>query len=123
MTLQANNAYAQPAAPIRSPRAAEYEVIGQVTRRLVAAEARRAQDMPAFIEAIHLNERLWSILASDVAGPGNGLPQALRARLFYLYRFTVEHSRRIREGNASAGVLVDINTAVLRGLRGEGSTP
>ncbi len=123
MTPYANTAYAQPVAPARSPRAAEYEVIARVTQRLVAADADRIPNQAAFLEALHLNERLWSTLAADVAEPGNGLPQALRARLVYLYRFTVEHSRKIREGAASAGVLVDINTAILRGLRGEGRTP
>lgn len=120
MTPYANTAYAQPAAPVRTARAAEYEVIARITQRLVAADSQRAQNSAAFLEALHTNERLWSTLAADVAEPGNGLPQALRARLVYLYRFTVEHSRKVREGTASAGVLVDINTAVLRGLRGEG---
>lgn len=122
MTPQATtaNAYAQPSAPVRTPRAAEYEVIARVTQRLVAAEGRREQNFPAFIQALADNEQLWSTLAADVASSGNGLPQALRARLFYLYRFTAEHSRKVRAGTASAGVLVEINTAVLRGLRGEG---
>ncbi len=106
MTLHSNLAYAQPAAPTRTPRAAEYEVIARITRQLAATAARRTENYPAFIAALADNERLWSTLAVDVAGDGNGLPQALRARLFFLA--------------ASAEVLVDINTAVLRGLRGEG---
>lgn len=120
MNAHASLAYAQPAAPTRTPRAAEYEVIARITRRLSAAAARRQADHPGFIAALAENEGLWSTLAADVAGPGNGLPQALRARLFYLYRFTAEHSRKVRTGAASAEVLVEINTAVLRGLRGEG---
>ena len=120
MNALSSLAYAQPAAPTRTPRAAEYEVIARITRRLSAAAARRQADHPGFIAALAENEGLWSTLAADVAGPGNGLPQALRARLFYLYRFTAEHSRKVRAGAASAEVLVEINTAVLRGLRGEG---
>ena len=121
MNAYSSLSYAQPAAPTRTPRAAEYEVIAQVTRRLSAAVALRKENYPAFIAALADNEQLWSTLAADVAGDGNGLPQALRARLFYLYRFTAEHSRKIRAGNAGAEVLVEINTAVLRGLRGEGA--
>lgn len=112
-------AYAQPLAPARTLRDAEYEVIARVTQGLVAAAARRDSHRTGFLEALHRNERLWSRLAADVAGPENGLPPALRARLFYLYRFTADHSRRIRAGQASAEVLIDINKAVLRGLRGE----
>lgn len=121
MTPYSNLAYAQPSAPTRTPRAVEYEVIAQITRRLSATAASRKQNPPAFIAALADNERLWSTLAVDVAGSGNGLPQALRARLFYLYRFTTEHSRKVRNATASPEVLVEINTAVLRGLRGEGA--
>jgi flagellar protein FlaF len=120
MTPYSNLAYAQAAAPTRTPRAMEYEVIAQITRRLSAAAARRTEDHPTFIAALADNERLWSTLAADVAGDGNGLPKALRARLFYLYRFTTEHSRKVRTAKANPEVLIEINTAVLRGLRGEG---
>ncbi len=123
MTPYSNLAYAQPAAPTRTSRAAEYEVIARITHRLSAAAAHRKESYPDFIAALAENERLWSTLAVDVADEGNGLPQALRARLFYLYRFTAEHSRKVRTGQADPGVLVDINTAVLRGLRGEGGAP
>ena len=115
-------AYAQAAAsPMRTARAAEYDVIARITRRLNQANAGRKQDYPGFIAALSDNERLWSLLAADVAGPENGLPAQLRARLFYLYRFTADHSRKIRAGSAGAEILVEINTAVLRGLRGEGA--
>lgn len=123
MTPYSNLAYAQDAAPTRTLRAVEYDMIAKVTQRLCNGAARRNENYPAFIEALALNERLWSTLAVDVAGEGNGLPQALRARLFYLYQFTAEHSRKIRAGSADPEVLVEINTAVLRGLRGEGVAP
>ena len=64
------------------------------------------------------NARLWSTLGADVADPGNGLPQKLRAQLYYLFEFTAQHSRLVLDGSAGAEVLIDINTAVMRGLRG-----
>ena len=121
MTHHSSIAYARPAAPIRTARAAEYEVIARITQQLVAANARRDQDFASFLEAVFRNEKLWSTLAADVAEPGNGLPAALRARLFYLYRFTADHSRKIRQNAADAEVLIDINKAVLKGLRGDGA--
>ncbi len=123
MNVYAPATYTPQMTATRTPRAAEYEVIARVTKRLAAASRLAREDYPGLIAALAENELLWSTLAADVAGPGNGLPQSLRARLFYLFRFTTEHSRRVRNGSASAGVLVDINTAVLRGLRGEGATP
>jgi flagellar protein FlaF len=120
MNAYTPTAYAQPSTPIRTARAAEYEVIARITQRLTTAVRHKNTDFPGFISALAENEQLWSTLGADVASKENGLPEALRARLFYLYRFTAEHSRNVRNGTADAGVLVEINTAVLRGLRGEG---
>jgi len=120
----AHSAYGRPDAPARSPRTIEYDLFARTTRALAAAQvatgpAGRA-DFAALAKALHDNGRMWRVLATDVAEPGNALPPALRARLFYLYQFTEQHSRKVLDGNAEAGVLIDINTAVMRGLRGEG---
>ncbi len=121
MTLSASAraGYAAQHTHVRTPRALEYELFARTTTALERAWHRRAQDFPALVAALHDNTRLWTVLAEDVANPDNGLPQGLRAQLFYLYEFTAEHSRRIAEGDASTAVLIDINTAVMRGLRGE----
>ena len=94
--------------------------LAQITRRLRSAWTSRAEDFPGLVRALADNQQLWSTLASDVALPGNTLPAVLRARLFYLYEFTVQHSRAVLENRGSVEVLADINTAVMRGLRGEG---
>jgi flagellar biosynthesis activator protein FlaF len=120
MTYQAPIAYARRETPARSQRAVEYDLIAHVTQRLRSASANRVTDFPGFARALTENQQLWSTLASDVALPGNALPADLRARLFYLYEFTAKHSRAVLEGEASIDVLTDINTAVMRGLRGEG---
>ena len=112
-------AYENPAQPIRTPRATEYEVFARVTRRLKQADAR--SDFVELASAIHDNRRLWSILAADVSLPENPLPAPLRARLFYLAEFTQAHSRKVLLGQARADILVDINTAIMKGLRSEGT--
>ena len=114
----AHGAYARPDAPARSSRAVEYDLFARVTRRLTLAHRAREVDFPALVAALHENERLWRTLAIDVADPENALPASLRAQLFYLHEFTTSHSRKVIEGAASAEVLVDINTAIMRGLRG-----
>ena len=103
----------------RTPRALEYDLLARLTARLTAASSRRRDDHPAFVRALNDNLTLWSTLAADVAGDGNGLPPQLRARLFYLYQFTAHHTRAILDGQGAVDVLVDINTAVMRGLRGQ----
>jgi flagellar protein FlaF len=120
MSFQAPIAYARQEAPTRSFRAVEYDLLAQVTRRLRSAWANRETDFPGLVRALADNTQLWSTLAADVALTGNGLPAALRARLFYLYEFSVHHSRLALDGRANVEVLADINTAVMRGLRGDG---
>ena len=117
----AHATYGRPQTPVRSQRSIEYDLFARVTKRLSAAWAARGQDFAGLVRALHDNTTMWRTLASDVAEPGNGLPKQLRARLFYLYEFTAQHSPKILDDQASIEVLVDINTAVMRGLRGEGT--
>lgn len=118
--LMAQRAYARPDVTARNPRSVEYDLLARATADLTAAWPRRDRDFAALARALDANLQLWTTLGADVADPGNALPQALRAQLFYLYEFTAEHSRAVLEGRSSVEVLVDINTAVMRGLRGQG---
>lgn len=113
----AKTAYESSKAPIRSTRGTEYDAFALITRRLATASAAGLAGFRDLAEAVHQNRRLWTILAADVASGGNGLPNELRARIFYLAQFTSEHSRKVLNGNADTQPLVDVNTAVMRGLR------
>ena len=116
----AHTAYAAPTAPTRTGRGLEYDLFARITHRLKsAAEAQGHRAKGAMVRALYDNRRLWTVLATDVADPGNQLPADLRARLFYLNEFTQTHSRKVLAGDASADVLIDINTAVMRGLRAD----
>ena len=63
------------------------------------------------------NRRLWTILAVDVANSENRLPKELKANIFYLAEFTEAQSKKILKGDADIRPLVDINAAVMKGLR------
>lgn len=115
----ARAAYARPEAPHRDFRALEYDLLARATKALSLSRSEGAS-YAKLLAALDENQRLWSTLAADVAEPENGLPQKLRAQLFYLYEFTSQHSRAVRDKAASVEVLIDINTAVMRGLRGQG---
>ena len=121
-STQAGAIYARPEAPQKTPRALEYELLARVTQALTVAWAARKQNYSGLMTALDDNLRLWATLAADVAEAGNGLPAPLRAQLFYLYEFTAGHTRAVLDQRGSVEVLVDINTAVMRGLRGEGGT-
>lgn len=115
----ARAAYLRHDIALNNPRGLEYDLLARSTAGLRAAEKEGAKNFPALAEALDRNLRLWAALAADVSGSKNSLPPDLRARLFYLYEFTAQHSRAVLEGRGAASVLVAINTAVMRGLRGE----
>ncbi len=118
----ARQAYAAAAAPIRTPRNIEYEAISRITRRLRLATQNEGAGFPELAEALHANHKLWSLLAAQVADEGNALPRGLRAQIFYLAEFTHQHTPKVLAGKAGAEPLLEINTAILRGLRnGEGA--
>lgn len=118
----ARTAYTSPASPIRTERGTEYETIARVTRDLRLATQDCRSDFKRFVKALHRNRQLWSLLAVNVADAQNALPPELRARLFYLAEFTLKHTQDVLARRAEADVLVEINAAVLQGLRSaEGS--
>jgi flagellar biosynthesis activator protein FlaF len=113
----AKTAYATNKAPIRTPRGTEYEAFARVTHRLKAAADKGDFGFADLAQALHLNRRLWTLLAADVAEKDNALPQDLRARIFYLSEFTTQHSRKVLRGEDTVDALIEINMAVMRGLR------
>lgn len=113
---QAQAGYGTAARPIRTPRGTEYEAFARITSRMKTA----ADGLPArfgdLAAAIHDNRRLWTILAADAADQDNLLPKELRARILYLTEFTRLHSARVLRSGAPAQPLIEINTAIMRGL-------
>lgn len=121
-SVAAQAVYARPEAPQKNARNLEYDLLARATKALSLASQQSKDAFPALAAALDGNLRLWSTLAADVAEPENGLPQKLRAQLFYLYEFTAQHSQAVLENKGSVDVLIDINTAVMRGLRGQGAS-
>ncbi|MEM9755200.1 MAG: flagellar biosynthesis regulator FlaF [Pseudomonadota bacterium] len=119
-THLAQAAYAQPASPVRTDRGTEHAAFERVTALLARANAPGAA-FALRADAVHRNRQLWTALAADALDPGNALPDGLRAQIVYLQEFTARQSRAALNGG-DLGALIDINTAVMRGLRGEAST-
>ena len=117
----AKTAYSNPGQPTRTPRGTEYEVFARITHRLKAAAALDKTQFPSLVRALHENRELWTMLAADVASPGNALPPQLRAQIIYLYEFTMQHTTKVIGGTATPDVLIDINTAIMRGLKQGGA--
>jgi len=120
--MQAQNAYsAHTQNHIRSPRAVEYAAVARVTSRLKKAGSEGPDHFPELDAALNENRDLWRMLAMDVASDGNELPAGLRARLFYLFEFTDQHTTKVLERSAGIAPLVEINTAIMRGLSDSGT--
>lgn len=115
---KAQSAYAPAAAPTRTARSAEYEVIARISHRL--KKAIKSDDFPALAEALYQNNKLWTALAVDVIDENNLLPDELRARIVYLAEFTRLHTQKVLRKKDTAVPLLEINAMILGGLRQEG---
>jgi flagellar protein FlaF len=115
----ARNAYGETDRTQSAPRQIEYRVFAGITGRIARAATEGPAGFGVLAEALHDNRRLWNTLAVDLVHSGNGLPEVLRARLLSLAAFIHRQTAKILDGRigpAGSAVLVDINTAVMRGL-------
>lgn len=119
----ARTAYAGTDFALRTPRKIEFDAFARVTRQLRIAADGSEQPFATLVRALEDNRRLWMALACDVATPTNQLDGHLKAQLFYLAEFTFHQTQRLLAGEGEAGVLIDINTAVMRGLAGTEELP
>jgi flagellar protein FlaF len=120
---QAIAAYGTPTNAHKTPRSIEYDVFAQITAKLRDGEAGGSRAFPQLAAALHENRRLWSELAYDLAAPGNQLPHALKAQLLGLAQFTLNHTDAILLNKADVSVLIELNIAIMRGLKGQGDMP
>jgi flagellar biosynthesis activator protein FlaF len=116
---QARQAYAPTQIAIRTDRAIEAQLLGQITAKLRKTLVQSKVDFPFLVNAVYENRRLWATLAASVADADNQLPDQLRAQIFYLAEFSDHHGKLILQGRGDATPLIDINTAVMRGLNGQ----
>jgi flagellar biosynthesis activator protein FlaF len=114
----ARAAYGNPAAT-RTPRDTEYSAFARVTRCLREAHDTGRDGFPALCQAVLDNSRLWGMLADDLADDRNQLPPVLRAQLLSLAGFVRRHGTAVVGRRASAEALIDINTSIMKGLRGQ----
>lgn len=108
-------AYQQSAQSVGAPQTLEMQAFQRVNAALRAGAAPDAAP-GALARAVHMNNRLWSVLAVDLADDGNKLPEQLRAQLLGLAVFSIRHGERVIEGAEEPQALLDVNAAVVGGL-------
>ena len=115
--LKAKSAYSAAKAPTRTPKDLEFEAIARITHRMISHSKQGLKGFSALAEALHDNRKLWNIFQVDVASKDNKLPLELKEQIFYLAAFTNQHTSKVLSRKANVGPLVEINTAIMRGLR------
>ncbi|MGA0614742.1 flagellar biosynthesis regulator FlaF [Paracoccus sp. KR1-242] len=113
----AERAYGSPA--LRGAKDMEYDAFSRVTRMLHLAPRECRSD--ATVVAVSRNNELWTLLATDLADPANGIEDQVKAGLISLAIFSLRHGQSVLSGKATTDALIDINLAVMKGLRGEGA--
>lgn len=119
--IDARNAYRAAQSSTRSSKETEYELLGRMTQRMIATTKRGKSGFAALADALHDNRKLWSTFTVDLANENNPMPKELKEQLIYLSEFTRQHTSKVLSGKANVAPLVEINTAVMRGLRGGAS--
>ena len=115
--LKAKSAYSAAKAPTRTAKNFEYEVIARITRRMITSAQQGSDGFQDLVAALNDNRKLWSIFTVDLASKGNPYPDELKLSLLELAEFTRQHTSKVLQRKANVRPLVEINTAIMRGLR------
>lgn len=118
--LAAKHGYAKLGAHTRGGKDLEYDVILKVTRDLKQFGDPSTCSYPTYVKALNNNERLWNEVAAQVADDNNALPVEVRAGLFNMAQFVSRTTTALLNNKGDAQSLIEINVAVLRGLKGQG---
>jgi flagellar protein FlaF len=119
MSIQA---YQKATRQLETPRDGEYRAFGLATAGLLRAKEAGAGKLGELAEALDKNRRLWSFLAMDCAHPDNRLDQTLRAQIISISLFVDRHTSDVLRTGAELDALIDINRAMMEGLRGQGAS-
>lgn len=103
-----------------SPREIEYQVFGKVTKELIEAKTLDSSSS-IFIQAVHRNRELWSILMNDCASPENTLPGPVKTAVVSLSLWVDSYSSRAIQESASLDPLIEVNQTIMKGLASQGA--
>jgi flagellar protein FlaF len=105
-----------------SPRQLEARLLAEITAGLVRAQRAGKPGFQDLVAVLHRNRTLWEALVADLALDSNALPIALKAQLIQLGHFVRAFTARILRGEDDVQPLIDVNNAILEGLRGSSAS-
>jgi len=126
-TRFATNGYRTVKQDLNSDKGLESQAFELVNGKFFSLDPNAVNYQPRRFEALMANQALWKILFLDLARTENPLPLALKSNLMGLFEFIQSHTQAVMQGDANHQVLVDINSNIVKGLRGRalatGSAP
>lgn len=109
-------AYQQASTWAENPRQMEYRLFAEVTLALIEAAKSDPTDIPARIDVLDWNRRVWSALRDDCSNPGNALPASLRASIISLSIWVARHTSAVIRREEQIEPLIEINRMIMQGL-------
>ena len=118
VAAQAAHGYRAVRLHTESPRSIEAQLFAQITAGLVRAQRAGKPGFRDLVAVLHRNRTLWDALLADLMLEGNALPAPLKAQLIQLGRFVRQFTGSVLRGEDDVQALIDVNNAILEGLRG-----
>lgn len=116
MQALAYKAYGNVAQRTAGDKEIEFALFQQITEALEGVLDPDTRTPSAWADAISRNQQLWTIIATDLLDPGNGLPDNLKRSLLLLSEFVRQSSLNILAGEESIPDLIEVNKTVMAGL-------
>lgn len=116
----AQRGYGQVKRQASSEKHIEIELFTKMTTQLkshVLAEESALKLTPSLARDLLSNLKLWQIIMLDLLTDENTLELSLKKSLIELAEFTQSHTQKIFRNEGAVDVLIDINVAILSGLR------
>jgi flagellar biosynthesis activator protein FlaF len=118
IAAQAAHGYRAVRLHTESPRNIEAQLFAEITAGLVRAQRSGKPGFQDLVAVLHRNRALWEALLADLALESNALPTPLKAQLIGLGHFVRQFTARVLRGEDDVQALIDVNNAILEGLRG-----
>jgi len=99
----------------------ELALLQQITDALEELSESDSVSTSTCTDIVSRNLQMWTLFASDVLLPDNGLPTDVKKSILYLSEFVRRTSMDLFSGGTEGiADLIDINKNIMQGLAGEG---
>ncbi len=116
MQALAFKAYGEVAKRTASNKEIEHALFLQITEALESVRNPEGRSIADWADAVHRNQQLWTIIATDLLLPGNALPDELKQSLIFLSEFVRRATQKTLAGEENIADLIEVNRTVMAGL-------